>query len=226
MPFCFLRCGGWLALGLAQLPAGAAWAQLRPDSARLVLKVELVPLLRHTYEVQAEYRLARLLSLTLTPQVVAGAIPAPVGTTADAAGNQVRGYGLRLGPRLYIPGTSNVGVQLDGMYVNVQAAYQRLRLRYQQAAWGEDLAPDGLRYYVFRDRDLLETVTRYGGAVTLGYQTEVFHPRLRLDVSAGLNYFSSHSSLGTATGYNSRPGDYSNSDSYIVLGLGLGFSLK
>lgn len=226
MRFRFLLRGGWLAAGLGLLPAGTAWAQLLPDSARLVLKAELVPLLKHSYAVQVEYRLARLLSLTLTPQVVAGTVPSSVSTTANAAGDQVRGYGCSLGPRLYLPGTSNQGVQLDGLYVSVQAAYQHLRLHYRQAAWGEDLAPDGLRYYVFRDRDFLETIARYGGVATLGYQTEVFHPRLRLDMSASLNRFSSHFSASGNTRYNSSPGDYANPDNYLSLDLSLGFSLK
>lgn len=221
----FLRCG-LLASTLGLGAANSVCAQLRPDSARLVLKAGLVPLLKQVYEIQAEYRLGKLLSLTLTPQVMTGRVPSSVSTTAADAGDRVHGYGLGFGPRLYIPGTSNKGVQLDGLYLSLQAAYQHLRLSYQQQAWGEDPAPDGLRYYVFRDRDFGETIDRYGGIATLGYQSEVFHPRLRLDISASLNRLQSHSSAGAATRYSSATGDYAHPGAFLSLGLSLGFSLR
>lgn len=226
MRLCFLLRGGLLAGALGLGVAGPARAQLRPDSARLVLKVGLAPLLKHEYEVQGEYRLGKWGSLTLTPRVVAGRVPSLVSNMAAEAGDRVRGYGFAVGPRLYIPGTNNKGVQLDGLYVGLQAAYQHLRLGYQQAAWGEDLAPDGLKYYVFRDRDFSETIERTGGIATLGYQSELIYPRLRIDVAASLNRFRSRSSAGSGTRYQSEPGDYAHPNAFLTLGLSLGFSLK
>lgn len=208
------------------LPAGAARAHLAPDSARLAVKLAVVPLFSHAYEVEAEYRWARQLSFSLAPRLVAGTVPASVSPDANAAGDQVRGYGLGVGARFYFPSVDTRGAKLAGFYLGLKAEFQHLHLRYQQPAWGEDLAPDGLLYYTFRARDFSETITRYGGAVTLGYQCQAFHPRVRLDLSAGLQRFQSRSSAGDASRYRSSRTDYSASDPYLTLDLGLGFVVK
>ena len=217
----------WLLGMLLLLKAGAAQAQLAPDSARLAVKVALVRLLSSTYEAEVEYRCARRFSLSLLPRVVAGtavnySAPPNVRTSDD----QVRGYGLGLSPRFYIPNTGTEGTSLGGLYLSLKAEYQHLRFKYQQNAWGEDLAADGLRYYNFRLRDLTETIDRFGGAATLGYQCQVFHPRLRLDTTLSLNALSSRSSAGEASRYRSARADYGHSGTFWTMGMSLGFVVK
>lgn len=210
----------------AGLRPAAAQAQLAPDSARVVLKLGLAPLLAHTYEAEAEYRWRRHLSLSLAPHIVAGLVPSFVSKLGAGAGDEVRGFGLRIGPRLYIPNTGTEGTALGGLYFGLQAVYQHLSLRFKKEAWGEDLAPDGLNYYVFRARDFTETINRYGGVATVGYQWQVFHPRLYLDASLGFNQRQSYSDAGAASRYRSDASDYAYSGNFLSLGLSVGFSLK
>lgn len=209
------------------LLAGPTRAQMAPDSARLVLKLAAARLLSSTYEVEVEHRYGQRFSVSLLPRVVAG--PAQnfdASSNARTSNDQVRGYGLGLSPRFYLPNTGTEGTALSGLYISLKAEYQHLRLRYQQEAWGEDVAPDGLLYYTFRPRDLAETINRYGGAASVGYQCQVFHPRLRLDTSILFNTLSSHSSAGEVSRYRSAPGDYGQSGSFWTLGVGVGFVVK
>ena len=217
-----------LLLGiLLLLKAGAAQAQLAPDSAQLVVKVALVRLLSSTYEAEVEYRCAQRFSLSLVPRAVAGtAVNYSAPPNVRTSGDQVRGYGLGLSPRFYLSNTGTEGTSLGGVYLGLKAEYQHLRFRYQQEAWGEDLAADGLRYYKFRLRDLSETINRIGGAATLGYQCQVFHPRLRLDTSLSLNALNSRSSAGEASRYRSARADYGHSGTFWTLGMSLGFVVK
>lgn len=215
----------WPLAGLLLL-AGPARAQLAPDSARLVVKLAVAPLFRHVYEVEGEYRLLKQLSLTLAPRLVAGPVPASVSPTANAAGDQVRGYGLSLGPRFYLPNTGADGALLAGMYVSLRADYQRLGLSYQREAWGEELGPDGLRYYTYRPRDFRETISRFGGSASLGYQSQMLSPRLRLDVAASLHRASTSSSAGEASRYLTSATDYAHSGSFWSLGFSLGYVVK
>lgn len=217
------RAAGAAALLLL---AGAARAQLAPDSARLVAKLALTPLISHAYEGQAEYRWARRFSFTLAPQVVAGPVPFGVSPQANAAGDRVNGYGAGLGLRCYLPNSGTEGTGLAGLYVGLRADYQHLRLAYQQDAWGEDAAPDGLRYYTYRPRDFGETIVRVGAAATLGYQCQVFHPRLRLDASASRHLLRSRPEAGEASRYRTSPADYGASGAFWSLGLGLGWVLR
>lgn len=226
MPTGFFARRWWLAAAFLLLPAGAARAQLAPDSARLAVKLAVARLFSRAYEVEAEYRWARQLSLTLAPRLVTGTVPGLVSPDANAAGDQVRGSGLGVGARFYFPSADTRGAKLAGFYFGLRAEFQHLRLRYQQPAWGEDLAPDGLLYYTFRPRDFSETIRRYGGAATLGYQCQAFHPRVRLDLSASLQRFQSRSSAGDASRYRSSRTDYGASDPYLTVDLGLGFVVK
>jgi len=208
------------------LPAGVAHAQLAPDSARLALKVSVSHLLQATYGAEAEYRCTRALSFVLAPRLVAGTVPARISATAHRDGDQVRGYSLSLGPRYYLPNTGTEGARLAGAYFALRADYQRLNLSYHAEVWGEEQGPNGLLYYTFRPRQQTEAITRYGGAVTLGYQCQVFSPRLRLDVSASLNRLLSSSSAGPTTRYHSSPRDYLNSSPFWSLEAGLGFVIN
>lgn len=216
-----------LAAGLVLLlGAGPARAQLAPDSARLAVKLAAARLLVSTYEVEVEYRWAARLSVVLAPRLVAGAVPALISSAGHAAGDQVRGGGVGLSGRFYVPVAGVGDSKLTGFYVSLRAEYQRLRLRYQQEAWGEDQAADGLYYYAYRPRTFTETINQLGGACTLGYQCQVVHPRLRLDASVSLNRLESRSSAGPASRYRSSALDYGSSETFGSLGLGLGFVLK
>jgi hypothetical protein len=210
-------------LALAGVPAHA---QIAPDSARLVAKLSLTRLFYATYELEAEYRLSPRFSLTLAPRALAGTVPAVVSEVANAADDQVRGYGLSLGSRFYLPNSGGDGALLAGLYFGLQADYYRLNLHYQAEAWGEDLGADGLRYYNYRYRDGRETISRYGGTATLGYQCQVFHPRLRLDASASLSRLHSTSRGANLGRYNSSATDYGHSGTFWNLNLGMGFVLK
>ena len=222
----------WVAGASFFLLAGAARGQIAPDSVRWAIKAEVVPLLSSTYEVEVERRLTRRLSFTLAPRLASGpaADYSPVRNGAALAtrrsDDRIWGYALALGPRLYIPNTGTEGAGLAGLYVGLKGEYQHLQLSYRQETWGEDLAPDGLRYYVFRPRDFAETIDRVGGALLLGYQCQVFHPRLRLDLSAALKVLRSRSSAGEASRYQASSADYAYSGAFASLGLGLGFVLK
>ena len=141
----FRMLGGLLAAGTCLLSAGAARAQMAPDSARLVAKLALVRLVSHAYEVEVEYRCIGPLSVAVAPRVVAGRVPSVVSPSGAAAGDRVFGYGLSVAPRFYSPNTGAEGTRLAGLYVSLIADYQHLRLSYQQEAWGEDREPDGLR---------------------------------------------------------------------------------
>lgn len=222
----FRMLGGLLAAGTCLLSAGVARAQMAPDSARLVAKLALVRLVSHAYEVEVEYRCIGPLSVAVAPRVVAGRVPSVVSPSGAAAGDRVFGYGLSVAPRFYIPNTGAEGTRLAGLYVSLIADYQHLRLSYQQEAWGEDLAPNGLRYYVFRPRDFSETIGRTGLAGVLGYQCQVFHPRVRLDTSFGYSSLNSRSSAGAASRYRSSNSDYGYSGSFLALNLSLGVVLR
>ena len=219
------RAAGWLGLGLL-LRAGGAQAQLAPDSARLALKVDVAQLLRGTYEVEAEDRATPHLSLTVAPHLRQGTVSGLVSRTAYAAGDQVSGYGARLGPRYYFSGQGTAGALLAGWYVGLRADYQHLRLQREGEAWGEDPGPDGLRYYVFRHRESVETIRRAGGAASLGFQGQVLHPRLRLDAGASTHYLQSNSSAGDASLYRTTRTDYGHSGFFWSLNVGLGFVVK
>ena len=210
---------------LLLLPAARAQAQLAPDSARLALKVSVVRLLQSTYEAEVEYRYARRCSVVLLPRAVAG--PASDYTPGNTRGNdRARGYGLGLSHRFYVPNTGTPHTGLAGLYLGLKGEYQHLVLSYSQVTWGEDVAADGLRYYTYRARDFTETISRVGGAATLGYQAQVFHPRLRLDCSVSLNTLRSRSSADEASRYRATRDDYAYSGTFWTLGLGLGFTLK
>lgn len=210
---------------LLLLPAARAQAQLAPDSARLVVKASVVRLLQSTYEAEVEYRYSRHCSVVLLPRVVAG--PASDYTPRNTRGNdRARGYGLGVGHRFYVPNTGTPHTDLAGLYLGLKGEYQRLVLGYNQEAWGEDVAADGLRYYTYRPRDFSETIDRVGGAAALGYQCQVFHPRLRLDCSASLNTLSSRTSAGDASRYRTTRDDYAYSGTFWTLGLAVGFTLK
>ena len=220
---------GWrLALLAAGLLLGAhpGRAQLAPDSARLVVKGAVAALFSRTYEVEAEYRWAKQLSCTLAPQLLAGQVLRTASPTGSAAGDRVGGYGGSAGVRFYVPNTGGEDAKLAGLYFGLQASYQQLRLRFKRETWGEDETADGLRYYVFRPRDFSETIVRQGGAAVLGYQCQVFHPRLRLDASAHLHRLASRSDAGAASRYRSSSADYAYSGTLWTLGLGLGFVVK
>lgn len=227
------RLGVWAwAAGVFFLSVGAARAQIAPDSMRWAIKAEAVPLLSSTYEVEVEHRLTHRLSFTLAPRLASGLAadysPVRNGTALAArrSDDQIRGYALALGPRLYIPNTGTEGSSLAGLYVGLKGEYQHLQLSYRQETWGEDLAPDGLRYYIFRPRDFAETVNRVGAVLLLGYQCQVFHPRLRFDLSAALKMLRSRSSAGEESRYRASSADYAYSGAFASLGLGLGFVLK
>ena len=222
-------CSRWRAWPLAAallLPAGATRAQLAPDSARLAVKVAVLRLLALTYEAEVEYRCARHLSLTLLPRVVAGPVPAFISVQANAAGDRVQGLGVGLSPRLYIARAGTEGAQLAGLYCSVKGEYQHLRLALEREAWGEELAPNGLTYYVMRPRTFSETIRRYGGAATLGHQSQVLHPRVLLDFSVSLNALTSRSSAGEATYYRTSSVDYGYSGFFWSLGLSAAFVVK
>ncbi|WP_345236532.1 hypothetical protein [Hymenobacter saemangeumensis] len=208
------------------LTATSAQAQLAPDSARLVLKAGVLRLLSRTYQLEAEYRLARPVSLTLAPRLLAGTVPSGISPAANEAGDKVRGYGLSLGPRFYLPGADTEGAQLAGLYLGLKVDYQQLRLSYQREAWAEDPGPDGLLYYTFRPRELTESIRRVGGVATIGYQCQVFSPRFRIDAAASLNRLSSTSSAGNDSRYLTSANDYGYSGSFFTLDLNLGFVLK
>ena len=222
----FIRRGAGLLATLLALSPAPTRAQMAPDSARLALKLAFVPLFEATYELQAEYRLARQFSLTLAPRLLAGTVPASVSKVANEARDKVSGQGLSLGTRFYLPNSGAEGAMLAGLYFGLQADYYRLRLSYQAEAWGEDLGPDGLLYYTYRYREGRENITRYGGTATLGYQCQVLHPRLRLDASASLSRLHSTSSGVNLSRYDSSDSDYGYSGKFWSLGLGLGFVLN
>ena len=215
-----------LLILLLLLTAGTVRAQIAPDSARLLIKLGLSPLVVSTYEAELEYRWLQRLSLTLTPQVVAGIVPTLVSKTANTNNDKVHGFGLRLGSRLYLPNTGTEGAALAGLYFGLQAEYGHLALSYQQEGWGEDLAADGLRYYVFRQRDYTETINRYGGAGAVGYQCQLSHPRIRLDSALIIHVLHSQSSADGASRYLSSSSDYGYSGSSWGLALNLGYVLK
>ncbi|ALW83858.1 hypothetical protein AUC43_01305 [Hymenobacter sedentarius] len=210
------------------LNAGAVQAQIAPDSAQLAVKLALVRLLSSTYEAEVEYRCAPRLSVSLLPRVVAGtAVDYSTPPSTRHSDDHVRGVGLGLGSRYYIPNTGTEGAKLAGVYLGLKAEYQHLRLSYQQEGWGEDpSATDGLLYYKFRLRDYSETINRYGGAATLGYQCQVFHPRLRFDTFLSLNALNSRSSAGEASRYRSARADYGHSGTFWTMGVSLGFVVK
>lgn len=222
----FIRRGAGLLAALLALGTAPARAQVAPDSARLALKLAFVPLFEATYELQAEYRLARQFSLSLAPRLLAGTVPVSVSKVANEAGDKVSGHGLSLGTRFYLPNSGAEGAMLAGLYFGLQADYYRLRLSYQAETWGEDLGPDGLLYYTYRYREGHENITRYGGTATIGYQCQVLHPRLRLDASASLSRLHSTSSGINLSRYTSSDSDYGYSGNFWSLGLGLGFVLK
>ena len=217
------------AVGLL-LKASTAQAQLAPDSARLAVKLAVVRLVGSTYEVELEHRYRQRFSFSLLPRVVSGKAldrasfnGNPVPNRSD---DRIRGYGLGFSPRYYVPNTGTEGTRLAGLYLGLKVEYQHLRLGYEQQGWGEDLAADGLYYYTFGPRNFSETINRYGGAFTLGYQCQFIHPRLRFDGSASLNALSSRSSAGPANRYRSSATDYGYSGSFLTFGLSLGFVVK
>ncbi|WP_426061129.1 hypothetical protein [Hymenobacter sp. B1770] len=211
------------------LNSGPARAQIAPDSARLVGKLALVKLFSSTYEAEVEYRHGQRFSFSLLPRLVSGKpndYSANSTITITTSNDQIRGYGLGFGSRFYIPNTGTEGTRLAGLYIGLKAEYQHLRLSYQKEVWGEDPAPDGLLYYTFRNRKFTETINRYGGAATLGYQCQIFLPRLRLDASASLNNLYSRSSAGQASRYRSFQADYAYSGALWTMGLSVGYVLK
>ncbi len=219
------RLGGLLTgFFLLLLKAGPASAQLAPDSARLALKLSVSQLLWRSYEAEVEYRLSPRLSLALLPRGVAGTLRhTPAGGTVSSL-DEVRGYGLGLSPRYYVPHTS-AGAGLAGLYVGLKAEYQHLRFAYEQLGWGEDQEANGLRYYRYRAREFTETIDRSGGAVALGYQCQVVHPRLRLDFATSLNALRSRSSTDGNSNYRFNSADYGYSGMFWTANLSLGFVL-
>lgn len=215
-----------LATAALLLLAGGARAQLAPDSARLVAKVNVLRLLSASYEAELEYRWGERVGLALAPRLLAGPVPGSVSKLGNASGDQVRGYGLSFSPRYYFANTGTEGARLAGIYLGVRTEFQSLRLSYYQESWGEEVGPDGLSYYTYRPRDLTETISRYGGAAVLGYQCQIIKPRLRLDVSGSLNSLRSTSSAGDATRYRSSPSDYAHSGTFWSFGMNLGYVLK
>jgi hypothetical protein len=222
--------GGLLVGGCLLLRPATAQAQLAPDSARLAVKLAVIQLLRSTYEVEVEHRFGSRASLSLAPRVVAGTASdhstSQASPPLNRSDDQIRGYGLGFGPRFYFSNTGAKGASLAGLYVGLKAEYHYLRLSYVQEGWGEDLAADGLYYYTFRSRDFTETISRYGGALSLGYQSQALHPRLRLDGAASLNALSSCSSAGEASRYRSSSTDYGYSGSFLAFNLSVGFVVK
>lgn len=217
----------FLALLLAAGPAGAqAPAPAAPDPARLALKLAVGRLFVQTYEVEAEYALSRRLSLTLAPRLLAGPIPVYVSTLANEANDEVHGVAVGIGGRYYVHFVAADGNGLAGFFLGLKAEYQRLRPLYRLERWGEDPGPDGLLYYAYRFRDFTETIERYGAVATVGYQAQLVHPRLRLEVSASANALRSRSSAGAATRYDSGPNDYAHSGLSPTLGLSVGFVIK
>ena len=219
-----------LALAGALLRAAASQAQAAPDSvtdpARLLLRVAVPPLAYRTYEAALEYRTGRYASVLLAPRLSTGPVPAWVSDVAHAEGDRVRGYGGTVAARLYLPDARFGAFPLAGCYLSVRAEYQHLQLNYFRDAWGEDLGPDGLRYYVLRPRPFGETIWRAGGAVLVGYQLPVVYRRLRFDTSLAFNQFYSHSSIGDATRYDSSATDYASQSPFLSLDVSLGFVLK
>ena len=221
--------GGGLGLALAgALLLGPALgrAQFAPDSVRLLLKVAVPELAYRTYAPALEYRTGQYVSVELAPRLTTGTVPSRVSPLAHDADDEVRGYGGRLAGRLYLPNTTFGGLPLAGCYLSIRAEYQHLRLTYPRTAWGEDLADDGLRYYVLRPRPFSETIRRVGGAAVVGYQFPVISSRLRFDTSLAFNQFYSKSSIGDATRYNSSGTDYGASGSFLNVDVGLGYMLK
>lgn len=219
----------FLVLLLTAGPAGAqapAPAPAGPKPARLALKLAVGRLFVQTYEVEAEYALSQRLSLTLAPRRLAGPIPVYVSTLANGANDEAHGVAVGMGGRYYIHFVAADGNGLAGFFLGLKAEYQHLRPLYRLEAWGEDASPDGLLYYAYRFRDFTETIARYGAVATVGYQSQLVHSRLRLEVSASANALRSRSSAGAATRYDTGPNDYAHSGLSPTLGLSVGFVIK
>ena len=166
------------------------------------------------------------LSLTLAPRLLAGPVPEFVSLTANRAGDEAHGQALDLGGRYYLKTQPSDGNGLAGVYVGLKAEYQRLRPLYRIEMWGEDPGSDGLSYYTYRPRSFTETINRFGGVAQLGYQAQLVHPRLRIDVWVSASYLHSRSSAGEASRYNSGIFDYAYSGFSPLLGLSLGYVVK
>ena len=153
-------------------------------------------------------------------------MPQFVSSLASTAGDEAHGQALGLGGRYYLKSQPGDGNGLAGVYVGLKAEYQRLRPLYRIEMWGEDPGSDGLSYYTYRPRSFTETINRFGGVAQLGYQAQLVHPRLRIDVWVSASYLHSRSSAGEASRYNSGIFDYAYSGFSPLLGLSLGYVVK
>lgn len=129
--------GGTLGAAPAQTPA----APVRRYTGTL----DLVPVLASGYQLSLEKRwgAAQQVALVVTPHLYRGSVQ-EITSTAREGRHVVRGYGLALQHRLYLPVRTP---PWDGLYLGYGPHYQHFALAFVAPSGPPERAANGLLYY-------------------------------------------------------------------------------
>ncbi|WP_460622046.1 hypothetical protein [Hymenobacter tenuis] len=208
--------------GLAEAQAQPPGPPGRPTAARPhTVMVDLVPMLASGYQVSVEKRWgpARRQALVLTPQLYYGTVQ-EISSAVSEGRPQVRGYGLALQHRMYLP---EMTPALEGLYLGYGPQYQHFQLEFQAPSWQAEVATNGLAYYEYRVRPQQQTVDRYGLNAVVGNQFFLPDLPVFLDLYLGLGLRTSHT-RATLPGNHFDRGmsDYGASGFYWPVGFRVG----
>ncbi|RIY06933.1 hypothetical protein D0T11_17585 [Hymenobacter rubripertinctus] len=216
---------GWLSEAQGQSATVPPASPTQVAGSRWALSVDLVPVPASGYHFSAERRLGQSSRQTVvfTPQFYRGPVSTLTSDLAQAATDQVRGFGLGAQHRIYL---GRQPTPLAGSYLAYGLSYQHFGMRFQGISWQAELAADGLYYYQSRLRDQTETINRYGASVVVGHQATLPDTPLFLDffLGVGLRHATSRTTLPSPR-FATRPADYGSAGLYLPVGFRLGLRL-
>lgn len=217
------RLCGWLAgCGVVGGSLGAAQAQTPLPPVRSYSgTLDLIPVMASGYQLSGEKRWgpAQRLALVVTPQLYRGPVQ-DITSDLTEGRNRVRGYGLALQHRYYLPARTR---DLEGVYLGYGPHYQHFALAFAAPSWQPEVAANGLTYYEYRVRPQTQTVNRYGAAAVVGRQWVLPDLPVVVDlyVGLGLRHARTRASL-PGNYYASGLSDYGARGLYVPVGLRVG----
>ena len=213
---------GLAGFGVVCASLGAAQAQTpTPPTRKYTGTLDLVPLLASGYQLSGEKRwgAAQRQALVVTPQLYRGPVQ-PITSELREGRHGVRGYGLALQHRLYVPVRTTVW---EGLYLGYGPHYQHFALAFAAPSWQPERAANGLTYYEYRVRPQTATVDRVGAAAVAGRQWVLPDLPVVVDVylGLGLRHARTRASL-PGNPYGRNRSDYGASGLYLPLGFRVG----
>ena len=176
------------------------------------------------FELERQFSAQSPNTIIISPRVYYGSVSNAFTNRFTSSDDQLAGYGLELGYRIYADKATN---KPQGFYSAFAANYHHFQFKYNGQESFEYIGEDGLKYIGVRDARVKENVNRYGGSVTMGYQFLLLQDKFVVDVySGGGVKLSQSDTQEERSRYSMGAYDYASSKTFFIFGLKLGLKLN